>query len=266
MIVLWILLGLLAVLLLLLCLPVTLGVSLDSSDAPTADQPYLTEEILEQIDALGLENGDAAVLRGMVQDLGARPAAQQQQIAVWVKVLLLLKIPLSPMKPKKEAPAPPKKPKPDLKPEQKPKKERARPSVQELLGLAKTALSCAGPPLRMVLGDICLHRLQLYRQVAAGDTAQTALDAQKQVSAVYGLLAVLQNVIRVKRADIRIRPVFTGEEPQGMVLRFRLSLHPIVLLGAGLRFVLCFGRKLLRQKFQSAPGKGSPDRAPQKEA
>lgn len=258
MIVLWILLGLLAALLLLLCLPVTLGVSIDSSDAPPGDQPYLTDEILAQIDALELDDQDAAVLRGMVQNLGARPAAPEQQIAVWVKVLLLLKIPLCPMKPKKEAPAPKKKPAPASEKEQKPKKEKAKPSVQELLGLAKMALSCAGPPLRMVLGDICLHRLQLYRQVAAEDTAQTALDAQKQVSAVYGLLAVLQNIIRVKRADIRIRPVFTGEEPQGLVLRFRLSLHPIVLLGAGLRFAFCFGRKFLKQKSQSAPGTGGP--------
>ena len=248
MIVLWILLGILAALLLLLCLPVTLGVSMDFPQSSPQQQPYLTDEVKEQIAELGLCQEDEQVLCGMVQQLGSCPKPPERQITVWVRVLLLIKIPLYPTKPKPQEEKPSVQKKPSKEPQQeKPEQPKKKLGLSEMMGFAKMAMECAKRPLGMILGDICLHRLQFYQNITAEDSAQTALDAQKMVSAVYGALAVAQNVIKVKKADVRIRPVFTGGGQDDWLLRFRVSIHPIVVLAAGLRFAACFAFKMIRQ-------------------
>ena len=122
-----------------------------------------------------------------------------------------------------------------------------------ILRMIPEIVNCAKKPLEMALGDLCLHHLQLYAAVARQDSAQAALDTQKLVSAVYTALAAAQNWIRVRHADIRLRPDFSGGEESSWAVRLRLSFHPIVMLAAALRFAFCLLRLLLAQKKKEQP-------------
>ena len=122
-----------------------------------------------------------------------------------------------------------------------------------ILRMIPEIVNCAKKPLEMALGDLCLHHLQLYAMVARPDSAQAALDTQKLVSAVYTALAAAQNWIRVRHADIRLRPDFSGGEESSWAVRLRLSFHPIVMLAAALRFAFCLLRLLLAQKKKEQP-------------
>ena len=73
------------------------------------------------------------------------------------------------------------------------------------------------------------------------------------MSAVYTALAAAQNWIRVRHADIRLRPDFSGGEESSWAVRLRLSFHPIVMLAAALRFAFCLLRLLLAQKKKEQP-------------
>lgn len=102
-----------------------------------------------------------------------------------------------------------------------------------ILRMIPEIVNCAQKPLKMALGDLCLHHLQLYAAVARPDSAQAALDTQKLVSAVYTALAAAQNWIRVRHADIRLRPDFSGGEESSWAVRLRLSFHPHRDAGGG---------------------------------
>ena len=131
--------------------------------------------------------------------------------------------------------------------------KKEKPDTAAILRMIPEIVNCAKKPLEMALGDLCLHHLQLYAMVARQDSAQAALDTQKLVSAVYTALAAAQNWIRVRHADIRLRPDFSGGEESSWAVRLRLSFHPIVMLAAALRFAFCLLRLLLAQKKKEQP-------------
>ena len=131
--------------------------------------------------------------------------------------------------------------------------KKEKPDTAAILRMIPEIVNCAKKPLEMALGDLCLHHLQLYAMVARQDSAQAALDTQKLVSAVYTALAAAQNWIRVRHADIRLRPDFSGGEESSWAVRLRLSFHPIVMLAVALRFAFCLLRLLLAQKKKEQP-------------
>lgn len=84
--VLWILLGVLAAIVLLLCLPLTLRLTW----LPKPEQPapcLLTDEVNKEIEALDLPQEDRQLLRQMVEQTKAPPVTENQ-LKVDVKVLL----------------------------------------------------------------------------------------------------------------------------------------------------------------------------------
>lgn len=84
--VLWILLGVLAAIVLLLCLPLTLRLSW----LPKPPQPapsLLTDEVNKEIEALDLPQSDRQLLRQMVEQTKASPVTENQ-LKVELKVLL----------------------------------------------------------------------------------------------------------------------------------------------------------------------------------
>lgn len=164
-----------------------------------------------------------------------------------------MRLTLYPQKPKppKEPKQPARKKKPQREKQVEEKKENL--DTAAILRMIPEIVNCAKKPLEMALGDLCLHHLQLYAAVARPDSAQAALDTQKLVSAVYTALAAAQNWIRVRHADIRLRPDFSGGEESSWAVRLRLSFHPIVMLAAALRFAFCLLRLLLAQKKKEQP-------------
>lgn len=254
--VLWILLGVLAALLLLLCCPVTLRLSWWPAAASKQDEPsgYLTEQVERDLEQLGLASEDELQLRRLIQGLPDPPQQREPQKELRLTLhYLFLRLTLYPQKPKppKEPKQPAGKKKPQREKQVEEKKEKL--DTAAILRMIPEIVNCAKKPLEMALGDLCLHHLQLYAAVARPDSAQAALDTQKLVSAVYTALAAAQNWIRVRHADIRLRPDFSGGEESSWVVRLRLSFHPIVMLAAALRSAFCLLRLLLAQKKKEQP-------------
>lgn len=250
MIVLWILLGVLAAIVLLLCLPLTLRLSW----LPKPEQPapsLLTEEVSRQIEELGLSKTDSEQLRQMVEQTKAPPLTENQ-LKVELKVLLFT-IRLFPFAQKKKTS--PKKPKerPKKQPEELSQHSGQKPKTGELLAMLPQLWQCAKKPIQMVLGDVCLHHLKLYGTVSREDTAQSALEAQKFSTILYTLLGMVQNIGRVKKTDIRIEPDFWGTGQERWQLRLSLTVHPIVAVAAAIRFAACFFKQLLFQKGKDKP-------------
>ena len=79
--VLWILLGLLAALLLLLCCPVTLRLSWWPAAASKRDEPSgcLTEQVEQDLEQLGLDPEDEQQLRRLIQGLPDPPPRRQSR-------------------------------------------------------------------------------------------------------------------------------------------------------------------------------------------
>ena len=188
----------------------------------------------EEIAALELCEDDQTILRQMIAEL-----PQQQEVQKELSVSLCFHwnlFPLAPKKPKKKAAAKDTKPK-----KEKPKEEATQPDTKapgrkKLLG---QLWQCARKPLQMILSDLCLHHLDLRASCGASDSAQAATGSQKMGIVVYTLLGTIQNFIRVRSANLQIQPDFLAEETDWSI-RFRLSIHPIVWLGAALRFAGSF--------------------------
>lgn len=245
--VLWILLGVLAAIVLLLCLPLTLRLSW----LPKPPQPapsLLTDEVNKEIEALDLPQSDRQLLRQMVEQAKAPPVTENQ-LKVELKVLLFT-IHLFPFAQKqKKKPAQKKQPKQPKKKQEEPSQQsEQKPKASELLSMLPQLWQCAKKPIRMVLGDVCLHHLKLYGVVSREDTAQSALEAQKFSTILYTLLGMVQNIGRVKKTDIRIEPDFWGSGQERWQLHCSLTVHPIVAVAAAIRFAACFLKQLLSRK------------------
>ena len=197
--VLWILLGVLAAIILLLCLPLTLRLSW----LPKPEQPapcLLTDEVNKEIEALDLPQTDRQLLRQMVEQTKAPPVTENQ-LKVDVKVLLFT-IHLFPFAQKKKVTPKKQQKQPQKKQEKASDSNEQKPKTSEILAMLPQLWQCAKKPLQMVLGDVCLHHLKLYGIVSREDTAQSALEAQKFSTLLYTLLGMVQNIGRVKRTDI----------------------------------------------------------------
>lgn len=250
--VLWILLGVLAAIVLLLCLPLTLRLSW----LPKPEQPapsLLTDEVNKEIEALDLPQSDRQLLRQMVEQAKAPPVTENQ-LKVELKVLLFT-IHLFPFAQKqKKKPAQKKQPKQPKKKQEEPSQQsEQKPKASELLAMLPQLWQCAKKPIQMVLGDVCLHHLKLYGVVSREDTAQSALEAQKFSTILYTLLGMVQNIGRVKKTDIRIEPDFWGSGQERWQLRCSLTVHPIVAVAAAIRFAACFLKQLLSKKETDKP-------------
>ena len=112
--------------------------------------------------------------------------------------------------------------------------------------------------MTMILNGICVKTLKLSVLVSKEDTAQSALDAQKLVTAVYTGLGVAQNLIQVKKADIQIKPDFSGQEQSDWQGEILVQMRPIIVLGAALRFVVCFAIKVLGKAKKEEKSSTSP--------
>ncbi len=248
MVVLWVI----GILLLLLCLPLTLRVGwwLPPKGKQTVTQTgFLTERVQEEIAALELCEDDQTILRQMIAELPQQQEVQKElSVSLWWLCFHWNLFPLAPKKPKKKAAAKDTKPK-----KEKPKEETSQPDAKapgrkKLLG---ELWQCARKPLQMILSDLCLHHLDLRASCGASDSAQAATGSQKMGIAVYTLLGTIQNFIRVRSANLQIQPDFLAEETDWSI-RFRLSIHPIVWLGAALRFAGSFiSRMVGKTKRQS---------------
>ena len=238
MIVLWIILAILACILLLLCFPVGIHLSYwTPKDGQKQTVSYKTEAVDKEIDELELCEGDKEVLRQAVEELGYYEKEPEKQLTATVRYLFF-KIKLYPMKLK-----------------QKPEKEETSFDIKAML---PAIWECAKKPLAMILNGVCVRTLKLSVLVSKEDTAQSALDAQKLVTAVYTGLGVAQNLIQVKKADIRIKPDFSGQEQSDWQGEILVQMRPIIVLGAALRFVVCFAIKVLGKAKKEEKSSTSP--------
>lgn len=246
MIVLWILLWILLAVLLLLCLPLTLRVSWwypkEQAEVTTS---YLSPQVEKQLRDLELCEQDEQVLRQMVWELGSKKQPPEKELVVTLHYLFLhfTLYPIK-LKPKQETKKEPIKKQEPQEPSQKPQKEDNFNLKQIIPPMLKTAKKAAGTVIR----DICLHHVQLYVVQGGEDSAESALKAQKITTAVYTLLAAVQNWIRVKKTEIEIRPDFSGKEQGDWAVKFRVTIHPIVFLAAGVQLVVGLIKVILKQK------------------
>ena len=225
MIVLWIILAILACILLLLCFPVRIHLSYwTPKDEKKQTVPYKTEAVDKEIDELELCEGDKEVLRQAVEKLGCYEKEPEKQLTATVRYLFF-QIKLYPMKLKQKA-------------------EKEEPFF-DIKAMLPAIWECAKKPLTMILNGVCVKTLKLSVLLSKEDTAQSALDAQKLVTAVYTGLGVAQNLIQVKKADIQIKPDFSGQEQSDWQGEILVQMRPIIVLGAALRFVVCFAVKVL---------------------
>ena len=254
--VLWILLGLLAALLLLLCCPVTLRLSWWPAAASKRDEPsgYLTEQVERDLEQLGLAPEDELQLRRLIQGLPDPPPQQPQKELRLTLHCLFLRLTLYPQKPK-----PPKEPKPAC-------QEKEAAAGEAGGGEEGKAGHCGNS--QDDTGDCKL------RQKAAGDGAGRPVPASPAAVRRGGPAGTARrrrwtrkNLCRrciprwqrrrigsgSRHADIRLRPDFSGGEESSWAVRLRLSFHPIVMLAAALRFAFCLLRLLLAQKKKEQP-------------
>lgn len=257
MIVLWIILVILACILLLLCFPVGIHLSYwTPKDGQKQTVPYKTEAVDKEIDELELCEGDKEVLRQAVEELGCYEKEPEKQLTATVQYLFF-QIKLYPMKlkqkPEKEEKK--KEPSPQKANQKESKKEETSFDIKAML---PAVWECAKKPLTMILNGVCVKTLKLSVLLSKEDTAQSALDAQKLVTAVYTGLGVAQNLIQVKKADIQIKPDFSGQEQSDWQGEILVQMRPIIVLGAALRFVVCFAIKVLGKAKKEEKSSTSP--------
>ena len=147
--VLWMLLGVLAAIVLLLCLPLTLRLSW----LPKPEQPapcLLTDEVNKEIEALDLPQTDRQLLRQMVEQTKAPPVTENQ-LKVDVKVLLFT-IHLFPFAQKKKVTPKKQQKQPQKKQEKASDSNEQKPKTSEILAMLPQLWQCAKKPLQMVLG------------------------------------------------------------------------------------------------------------------
>ena len=257
MIVLWIILAILACILLLLCFPVGIHLSYwIPKDEKKQTVPYKTEAVDKEIDELELCEGDKEVLRQAVEELGYYEKEPEKQLTATVRYLFF-QIKLYPMKLKQKLEKEEKKKEPS--PQKATQKESKKGETSfDIKAMLPAIWECAKKPLAMILNGVCVKTLKLSVLVSKEDTAQSALDAQKLVTAVYTGLGVVQNLIQVKKADIRIKPDFLGQEQSDWQGEILVQMRPIIVLGAALRFVVCFAIKVLGKAKKEEKSSTSP--------
>lgn len=239
MVVIWWILGILVgiptALLLLLCIPLKIKFKTQDGEKKTVSR--LTDSVEQDIKALGLSQEDAAILREMV--LQAGPVEQEGEKEIFLSVgWLFFSFPIYPQKEKPPKEKPPQTPKPTSEKKEEAAEEKVSGiQIKPLLSAIKKSIA---KPLSMIRKDLCVENIEVEALVAKEDTAQTALQAQKFLTVGYTALAFVQNVIKIKKANLQIQPDFSGKEEEKWNFAFCVKIHPVVWLGAAVCFVWKF--------------------------
>lgn len=128
-----------------------------------------------------------------------------------------------------------------------------RHTAQTVLDLIRSA----APPAAMVLRHVSVRQLQVSITVLKEDAQQTAVEYGKLCAFCGGALAVLQNVLKVKRTAVKITPDFSrdGEQEKSEVYaRVMVSLLPLFALAGGLWALIRFLSRILRRSKEQAHG------------
>ena len=234
MIVLWVLLGIFvglpAVIILLLSFPVSIKVK-TRTGAPV-EEPILNEDMERQICELGLSPEDEQELRKVIEQSGPVKKEGEKEIFMTLQ-WLFLKIPILPQKEKPQTAKEEKTQKPEPEKTETEEKPKTKIDIKHLVPLALKSLK---KPLGMIFKDICIKNLEVDGVIAQEDSAQTALSVQKFVTSGHTLLAVLENIIKIKRAKLNIRPDFTAEPSADWNFTVHVRIHPVIYAAAGIRF------------------------------
>ncbi len=121
--------------------------------------------------------------------------------------------------------------------------------ISYLSELTKIAATAARKLLHVLVAD----RLELRMQIVGEDAADTAILFGKICAGVYPALSVLQGIIRTKRRQVEIAPDFSGEKTQ-VRFRVRLHAMPLRLLVVGIGLIgryLVYTMKNTDKKTQS---------------
>lgn len=118
---------------------------------------------------------------------------------------------------------------------EKPKKPGEPRALEDTIAMVLDLVSSATGPLHMLLRNLRVGLLELRVTVAEDDPAETAIRCGQINAYLYGAYATFANIIKIRRADIQVAPDFLVEQG-GFALKMRVSIMPIVVLGAALRF------------------------------
>ena len=116
--------------------------------------------------------------------------------------------------------------------------------VRTVADLARLAGTAAG----RILAAVTVDRLTLCLIVASEDAADTAVNYGKACAALYPSLAVLESAVRVRRRDIALAPDFLRRrgEVRGEI---RLHVRPLRILWALLRLVGAYMGNTFKQQW-----------------
>lgn len=119
---------------------------------------------------------------------------------------------------------------------EKPGEPRA---LEDTIAMVLDLVSSATGPLLMLLRNLRVRPLELRMTVAEDDPATTAIRCGQMNAYLYGAYATLANIVKIKRVKIEIVPDFLAQQG-GFALTMRVSIMPIVVLGAALRLGAAF--------------------------
>lgn len=154
----------------------------------------------------------------------------------------------------------------------KPKKEKGEeekknpPQIRKMLQIVLDFISSAAPPCAMVLRHVAVRRLQVSITVLEEDAQQTAVQYGRVCAFCGGALAVLENCLNVKHADIRVTPDFSrdGAQEKGEAhASVKISLLPIIALAGGVRALVRFLCKYVRRSREEKPPAHKAARTPE---
>ncbi len=129
-----------------------------------------------------------------------------------------------------------------------PKKKQ---DIKQLLPMIKDAVQNAGKPIKIILKGFTLYQVRLDIRICDEDPDQTAIAYGRMNAYVYGALATVKNLIKVKDTKICLVSDFTPDAESSFSVSAKLKVRPVVLLAAAAVFAFGFIRCVLkRQKLQ----------------
>ncbi|MBR5485661.1 MAG: hypothetical protein IKV41_04035 [Oscillospiraceae bacterium] len=151
---------------------------------------------------------------------------------------------------KKKAPQKQKTKKPAPKQAEQPQPQKKQ-DIKQLLPLIMDAVHNAGKPLRMILKGFTLYQVRLDMRICDEDPDQAAISYGRMNGYVYGAMATVKNMIKVKDTKICLVSDFTPDAESSFNVSAKLKVRPAVLLAAAAVFAFGFVRSILkRQKTQ----------------
>ena len=150
---------------------------------------------------------------------------------------------------------------------EKPPKEKPKKTLQEWLGLIKLFAQSGGRIARRFWKGFRIDHLTLRMAVAGGDAAQTAITYGKVNAAVYSAYAVAEQIVTLRKTDIRIVPDFLSEQSRTEIsgeLFFRVGTLLAALFSGGiflLKGFLAEKRQKPGQKGEAPEGQAVPQQA-----